>query len=487
MSYEPTVALDGVQLAGSWDGSSIVALDGLAIHWGRTDLFEENNPASLTLSVIDPSGSWATNNDLMGQPVVVERADPATKMFRGRVADVDVVPVTILNPTTGAYDRVWRVDLQITDPLTDLAQAIASGSGLEYVTGLGYVPNGGWAGQTSPAGRVAEMFTAGAGEFVSSIQAPAQPAAIVGPAPGGGTVARQPGVAAHPGTETHSFLDLIQRLYKYVPAARVSYDAPTHGVVIGLPASNDGMALTLVAGKMTIVPASGLSIPASKVIVTDGLSVSSNVGAAIDAIQLDWFASAIYNTDENDHWITSQTPTTRFSKAQRGRRYLKVESDIASNAAGVPYYTTPASREVWAANNAAALAAIVDQVNGRFSVPQGLRIDLRRFTFDAAVIALVLDPRTHTDALYFPASILNPLDNVGPMFQLIGGVITWHSAKTGSRLPAGWTIDLQLAPTTGALVNVSMSALVTSSTPTMADFDPLLTMGELGNVTIGLT
>lgn len=484
MSYEPTVTINGVAVAGSWDGSTLVALDGLTIHWGRTDLFAETEPAQMTVSIIDPTGSWATNNDLIGQPIVVERATPTTKVFRGRVADIDITALKVQNPVTGNYDRVWRTDLQCTDPLTDLAQAIAAGAGLNYVTNIGYVPNGGWAKQNTPALRVAEMFTAGAGEFVDSIQAPALPAAIVGPAPGGGTVARTPGVAYHPEPD-HNFLELIERLYKYVALARVSYDPVTHGIVMGMPADNDGMALVLVAGKMTIVPVAGLSIPANTVIMTDEITVNSGVDSAIDAVKFDWYAPALYNTDEKDHWETIQINTTRFSRAQRGRRYLTVASDLDALGGG-SYYTTVDSRAIWALNMATALAAVIDEVNGRFSVPEGLRLDLRRFTYDAAVVALALDTKTHTDGIYFPFSILNPLENVGPMFQVIGGTLTWHNAKRGSTLPAGWTHDLQLAPTTGALLNVSMANLVTSSIPTMADFDPLLTMGELGNVTIGL-
>lgn len=454
MSYEPTITIDGVELPGEWDGLSLVALDEVSIHWGREGLFDETEPATLTVYVIDPAGDWATNGDLIGTPITVDRATPTTRMFRGRIADVNVKPTTVYNPLTEKFERVWRTELLCTDPLTDLAQSITGGPGAPG----GGVAIGVWPARSTPGARVTDLFTMGAGNIVTTIETP-----VPTPVPG-----QTAWVKSHPSTESISHLDLIRALYKYIPLAHADYDPTTHGIVLGLPADNDDLALVLDGGLMTLQPVSGVALPASSVIITDELAINSGVDSAIDAVQVNW---RTYSPDTD---VVAQTLTSRYDPAARGRRVLLIESDI--------YYIAQ-----HAINVANATAAIVDEVNGLFSVPQGLRLDLRRFTYDDALIDIVLDTKTQPTAIYMAGSILAPLPNVGPMFQLIGATITWHNRAPGSTLPAGWTVDLQLAPTVGQVAGVGMQALVTNSTPTMADFDPALTMGELGYVTIGLS
>jgi hypothetical protein len=67
---------------------------------------------------------------------------------------------------------------------------------------------------------------------------------------------------------------------------------------------------------------------------------------------------------------------------------------------------------------------------------------------------------------------------MGPQYQIIGGTLTYTT---------GWAHEVTVIPTpieTGG--SLALDRLVTHPTPTLADYDPTLTLAELGRVTIGL-
>src|SRR5690606_37395820 len=112
--------------------------------------------------------------------------------------------------------------------------------------------------------------------------------------------------------------------------------------------------------------------------------------------------------------------------------------------------------------------------------------DFRRFTLEQSVEDLLLTLRPQTVPVYFPGSRWNH-QNVGPQQSIIGGVLRWNPTQEGSSLEAGWTHELHLAPTLGVVATLTVGQLVTNPSPTMGDFDPAITIADLGNVTIGLS
>lgn len=92
----PTLSVAGLGIALSGD-DGLVAVDQLALSWGRASVLEAPTPATLQLTVRDHSrrGEFAGRTDLIGQVVVVGWATTdgwAGVNFRGRITDVATRP-----------------------------------------------------------------------------------------------------------------------------------------------------------------------------------------------------------------------------------------------------------------------------------------------------------------------------------------------------------------------------------------------------------
>lgn len=119
----PVVRLGGVDLAGTADGSGPLALDGLSVTWGRTELLAQPSLATASLSLFDPTGVWAQTADLIGQPLSLRwtattTAGPQSAVFfYGRVAGAVITPR--LDGSGGAV-----VSLTCSSILNDLANRV---------------------------------------------------------------------------------------------------------------------------------------------------------------------------------------------------------------------------------------------------------------------------------------------------------------------------------------------------------------------------
>ena len=101
MSFNPTpqIWIGGVYvpLADS-EGNSHIALDGLSIDWGNDERFVDTAPATLTLRILDKTGSWAGNQVLPGQDIKVAylwKSGATTTnryMFRGMITTANMTP-----------------------------------------------------------------------------------------------------------------------------------------------------------------------------------------------------------------------------------------------------------------------------------------------------------------------------------------------------------------------------------------------------------
>lgn len=124
--FTPFVTLAGVDLASSLADTDPIALDDLAVTWGRSEPLDQPTPATATVRLLDRTGRWATGRDLIGQPLLLgwDYALPGftttrTVFFRGRVTGVDLQPRSESNAAGGLL-----LTLAASSVLTDLANLV---------------------------------------------------------------------------------------------------------------------------------------------------------------------------------------------------------------------------------------------------------------------------------------------------------------------------------------------------------------------------
>jgi hypothetical protein len=240
---------------------------------------------------------------------------------------------------------------------------------------------------------------------------------------------------------------------------------------------------------MTVTPVTGKSIPANDLILTESKKLTATVQSAIDIIRTHWTSSPFLTLNAGQKYY-HETQTGHYDPTASGQRVLEIDSHFNYRPSPVqPTQIDDATHTTWnelVLRLGVTTADLVDDVNGKFLMP-ALRYDFRRqSTGDTELDHLLLDTKDRAVPLYFPGSLFDQLPNVGPQHQLVGGTTTWNGKVTGSNLDAGWTVDMVLAPATGAGTPVTIDALVTNTTPLMDAFDPALYIDSLGAVTIGL-
>lgn len=473
--YQPKITIGKKDIAPSWDGKDIAALDALSLVWGKPDLYARVQTATATIRVIDPDGQWATSNDLIGNPVTIAR--PGRRMFRGEITNSEVTLINVIDPITGNKRTAWLATLATVGVLGQLDRIVTVGPGTDPAViatyGVGYWPH------AAARNRVPQIMAAGADQYVNAIE-------LIGGDPPGG-FART--VAPHFRSEQISLLGLIERLYALEPLAHVNYNAHTNEIELGHTAPSSGLVLTLDAGVIELTPLSGFSLPAELLINSSIPTVSSTVSEAIEVIDVLWWSWYLNTVDlpspigtvsylefveEHTQVSVGVNPADRPS-----RRTLSVTTDAYPPTA---FATDP----LIAQTLGEMVASMVAGVNGRFT-PPSMRFDFRRFDLgDSVLDELLLDTMDHPEPLYFPGSMFNQFHSAGPQFQLVGATLTWYGKQAGSELDAGWVLDMTLAPTTGVLDTVTIEELVTNTSPTLDAFNHDITLAELGYVTEGL-
>ncbi|AWY04763.1 minor tail protein [Gordonia phage Emperor] len=124
----PRLYIDGVELECGLDAEDPtvpVILDGLAINWGRDDIWDEPNTTTLTVALYDRAGAWAQRiaaAQAVGAQVMLYATEAATSfshlVFRGQVSAVKARPRRRDRP-----DGEWMVTLTVADPTAGLGNA----------------------------------------------------------------------------------------------------------------------------------------------------------------------------------------------------------------------------------------------------------------------------------------------------------------------------------------------------------------------------
>ncbi|MBZ4486284.1 hypothetical protein [Microbacterium sp. cx-55] len=451
----------------SWDGSNLVALDGLKIVWGRTDPYDDPEPSLLTLRLLDRTGVFVNDPTRIGQEVVVTMIDPQQVVFRGAIAKPKATRRRVYNPLLGADETVWIVTLTAVDPLAALGMAVYPGDAIDgWVEGAG-----GWP-EVSPNQRLDRLYAAGASGLVDGFEA-------VQDIAGTPVVARR--VHGQAAADARTALELLRQVYRGVPLGVANYDPATHMVTIGRFADSSPVSLTYSGGIVRLALGTGHIVPASRVGVS-GYDLESSVDAAIDAVQVGywWYGNDPNMTSGSQRrtvWTQGfiEARTNRYDP--RTRRVLKVDTeymrfqlDLYGPGVMDPFNRFPA----WLLDQ---VTRIVNKLNGQLRVPR-LTFDADRAPLPAALEAVLYRPTAQAVPLYFAGSVFNGMPMVGPQFQIIGGTLTYED---------GWRHEVSVCSTGPApAATLTVAQLVTNPAPTLSDFDPDISLADLGQVTTGL-
>lgn len=469
MTAGARVRIGYTPVASGWDGSSLVAADGISIRWGRTRPYDDPEPSILTLSIIDRTGKFITETARVGQPVTVEMIDPARVMFRGTITKPKATRRRVFNPKLQAHETVWLVTITATDPLAGLGMAIFPGDATDgMVEGAG-----GW-GEIVPNTRLSRVYNAGASGIVSGFD----------PVP---DIAANPPIArmmyGQKAEHARTALELVQQAYRGVPLGVAGYDPDTDLVRLTRFTESAPVRLVLVDGVVTIQLDGGTVVPASRVGVS-GYDLESTVDSAIDAVQVSYFwygkdpavqpgTTNVKRTIYTEGFIEART--ARYDA--RTRRVLKIATQFITFD---PTEFVAGSRDAynrfptWLRDQ---VTAIVNKLNGQLRMP-ALTFDAKRAPLTAALEALIYRPVAPGVPLYFAGSVFNGMAGVGPQFQIIGGTLTYDD---------GWAHEVTVCATgPGAGSTLTVAQIVTNPAPTLGDFDPDVSLADLGQVSIGL-
>jgi hypothetical protein len=132
----PVVAVAGVDVAsgaGLAVSPALMVVDDVAVTWGQEDVLAQPEPATGTLTLFDPTGTWATTADRRGLEVTVryQGLTPVTGTllsvvyFRGRIGSpLKVSPRTVRHPVTGDRIRGTLIEVPLQSREVDLGNII---------------------------------------------------------------------------------------------------------------------------------------------------------------------------------------------------------------------------------------------------------------------------------------------------------------------------------------------------------------------------
>jgi hypothetical protein len=428
------VLIDGREFATEWDGATAVAVDQVKIVWGRKSRYEEVPPASLALTLLDPAG-WCFEQPLQGLPIEVRATGGFLfeLLFVGRIQNAVPTDVTVTNPVTGQKQHVWRVAITAKDPLADLATAKVRGPSAD----------GSWPMESLDQ-RIAHILDLIRSDQITGVTTV-----------GAGTLT----VSGHAADDTTNPLELLRLALAAAGLDKLQYHAGGYREINrAYEQPSSGLALGWNGITLSLSPVSGYdtTFPASKIKLPGALSFASTLADAIDVVQL---TTQTATPGESE---TQEAHTSRYDASRQGVRTLTVKSDAVSTGGSSSLDLFPS------------LLERVEAINGGWTHPT-IRYDFST-EFTDRVPPSFGTTWQERESVYFPGSRWVAVPGPGT-YQVIGGTLVCDGKK--------WVHDMNLAATIGTPDTVTLAELVTNPDPTFADFDPSVTLADLGRVTQG--
>jgi hypothetical protein len=473
-------------------------VDELTVVWGRASIYAQPDPSQATLTLLDRTGRYVDGSALTGERLEVYLTGEAAgdrRVFRGTITDPTCERISL----DGA--SVYEVTVVASDPAADLGRYIGPGDYYSpQQTDFGAVTLGGGA-YTMGLGndRVNTLMNRGpAGppptdvpSIVTDIESPPRQATGHD---GDSTYSLYLGAVEASGNV--SVLDIIREASRLQPLGWVNYDPAIDVVRMGRLATAAALRLALVGGRIVIQPAppadgsgAALMLDAGVIEVPEGYKLEASTDNAVDRIVVPRLKT-VYSPDgppisgvQYYRQIATRTMAWQNMARLDPKRYGVRQVDYGltfggdENSYASSPYNYGTNGMVWLLQQ---IGAYVDGYNGSYRLPR-LRYRVSR---DAAVTddttEMLINPRTHARPLFFSGSVFNGLAGVPSQVQAIGGVVGYSAGS--------WWADLLTVPAAGASTtgNLTVSQLVTNAGPTLADFDPSISLADLGLIKTGL-
>lgn len=472
VNYGAAVSIGGLQFPDAWDGSALIALDRIQIDWGRESPYDDANPATCQVKILDRYGDWFSEVSRIGEDVQIVRTGAnSRRVFWGQVTEVEAERVYLVNPQTDREEAVWIVTLSVQDKL-----GMAGGTVVEGPMGYNsYEGSGGW-GEAGPVTRAGQMLARGALDVFS-----------------GGHQIPEDDLPSNVRTTLHGIkgrdsptvLELLHTIGRTRPLGAVEYVPSTDLVRRVQYALSTGVRFTRVNGLIVVAGiGSTVVVPASSVATEDGYNLTSTVQDAIESITVTgfYYGRDSLNSDGGIEYKDT-TQTRAVSGSNMGTRNVTVDSSIMSF--DESFY--PAGQvdnfnrgKPWLSDQ---MALAARRLNGWMHYPELTLNHPVLPDLPATVADQAIDTVTSPSAWYLSGSVYAGITTVPPQVQMIGGVLTYEAGN--------WTQKPVLIPavdgTVGAPPSLSNAVLFGNSTATWADFDPTVTWADFGNVTQGLS
>lgn len=488
MSFDPGASLwlGGQQVASSWAGDDdLAALDDVEFNWGRAGIWDHEEAGVLTCKMIDRTGRYAAGTSLDGLSLLFKwhgSSTPVTR-FNGRVTGWASERKIVKNPRTAVREAVWVVSITAASRLAGLAKTTLLGPSVEY-TGL--MPAGdpelatGGAGGYPwqyPGNRIQALLDAGARSMVGSIQYP--PASPTG---------AQPMQAPLRAEELPNALDMIRNCYA-TQIGRVGFnpDLVEAGSIRFIPyLTASPMTLVRSAGQVILQALNVTTIPANRVGVPQGIAAEATVADGVDWYDFRGYVAGFKSQgDQSAGTVKKPQPVMATVPGQTPERGNTLPGDYGMLFFRPPY--TSSGAYPWTAlvndgwrEHILRQTALFNAMRNKLKMPT-LRYDTRRLPLaDEALTELAHRPLATSQPVYYPGSVFNPLANAGPQYQVIGGRVRYQGG--------GWVHDVRVIPVQSTVNEpLTLQQLFGSSSATLAQWSPDIHLGDLVNVTQGLT
>lgn len=430
----PVVTVNGVDLATGPAGNGLVVLDGVTVTWGRENILDQPDPATGSLQVWDPTGTWATSQDRRGLSVTaryegeyVPGSSASGVYFRGRIGS----PITLSRETKvlpdGREVTGTLVDLPLEGALVDLANR---------------VPTVAWPAETLGARAVrvqADILATGQGGNAGYNPPPPVSAVVVR------DFWETPNVAPVAAANQVSLLDHLVALYDSSGADRMTY-LPDTRVVAHLvrkewPSTTRGTAgLFRYAAGTAGQARAGQGVFARSYAWLNTATGLSGANLYLDGQALEYdpadgisqpvriTRAQVTHPDEANGYATRTTEkkVAGVDEAVSGVRTARLESLVAWNA--------------WADVARDDVESMVRREGSQW-VLQPVRLLTRKMGgFESLAQAQFLLQGAESDTVVFLERTWLPALGLRPLYGLQGGTIAYRDG--------GWDLSLSLAPVT---------------------------------------